>query len=80
MYSVFLVHPDNSYFCCTINLSIIFTESSEATYYIGVVGRMCSRPVTTQDTYSGEGHFDEWTDHFESVAVLNEWTDPQMAQ
>ena len=59
---------------------MIFTESSEATYYIGVVGRMSSRPVATPETYSGEGHFDEWTDHFESVAVLNEWTDTQMAQ
>ena len=41
---------------------------------------MSSRPVATPETYSGEGHFDEWTDHFESVAVLNEWTDAQMAQ
>ena len=27
MYSVFLVHPYKSYFCCTPNLSMIFTES-----------------------------------------------------
>ena len=41
---------------------------------------MSSRPVATPETYSGESHFDEWIDHFESVAALNEWTDTQMAQ
>ena len=61
-------NPYKSYFCCTTNLSMIFTE---ATYYIGVVGRMSSKPIATPETYSGEGHFDEWTDHFESVAELN---------
>ena len=76
MYSVFLVHPYKSYLCCTTNLSMIFTESSEATHYIGVVGRMSYRPVATPEMYSG--HFDEWTDHFESVAVPNEWKDTQM--
>ena len=36
MYSVFLVHPYKSYFCCTTNLSMIFTESSEAMYYSSI--------------------------------------------
>ena len=40
---------------------------------------MSSRPVATPETYSDEGHFDEWTKHFESVAALNEWTDAQIA-
>ena len=32
-------------------------------------------PLALPDTFSGEGDFTEWTDHFESVAVINEWDD-----
>ena len=39
-----------------------------------------SRPVATPELYSGEGPFDEWIDHFESVAKLNNWKDDDMAQ
>ena len=32
-----------------------------------------SRPVLTPDPYSGEGSWDDWIDHFESVAEVNKW-------
>lgn len=32
-----------------------------------------SRPVLTPDPYSGEGSWDDWVDHFESVAEVNKW-------
>lgn len=41
---------------------------------------MSSRPVATPEIYSGEGPFDVWADHFESVAHLNQWTDEDMAK
>ena len=33
------------------------------------------RPVVLLETYSGEGSFEEWNDHFESVALVNRWND-----
>ena len=32
-----------------------------------------SRPVLTPDAYTGEGSWDDWLDHFESVAEVNKW-------
>ena len=32
-----------------------------------------TRPVLTPDPYSGEGSWDDWVDHFESVAEVNKW-------
>ena len=32
-----------------------------------------SRPVLTPDAYTGEGSWDDWLDHFESVAKVNKW-------
>ena len=33
-----------------------------------------NRPVCLPDSFSGEGNFDEWIAHFETVATLNGWT------
>ena len=53
MYSVFLhvVHSYKSYFCCATNLSVIFTESSEATYYI-------VRSITGENLHTIEWNFE----------------------
>ena len=32
-----------------------------------------SCPVLTPDAYTGEGSWDDWLDHFESVAEVNKW-------
>ena len=39
---------------------------------------MAARPVATPELYDGTTSFDEWTDHFESVAKLNGWKDDDM--
>ena len=36
---------------------------------------MASRPAVLPETYSGEGSFTEWIDHFDSVAEVNAWDD-----
>lgn len=36
---------------------------------------MATRPAVLPETYSGEGSFTDWLDHFESVAVVNDWDD-----
>ncbi len=33
------------------------------------------RPLLTPDAYSGESHWDDWIEHFESVATVNGWDD-----
>ena len=35
-----------------------------------------TRLVLTPDPYSGEGSWDDWIDHFESVAEVNKWDGP----
>ena len=34
---------------------------------------LSSRPVLTPDPYCGEGSWDDWIDHFESVAEVKKW-------
>ena len=34
-----------------------------------------TRPVLTPDPYTGEGSWDDWVDHFGSVAEVNKWDD-----
>ena len=34
---------------------------------------MVSHPVLTPKAFSGEGSWDDWLDHFESVAEVNKW-------
>ena len=41
---------------------------------------MATRPVVTPELYSGEGPFEEWLDHFDSVARINEWSDKAATQ
>lgn len=36
---------------------------------------MATHPAVLPETYSGEGSFTDWLDHFESVAVVNDWDD-----
>ena len=41
---------------------------------------LATRPVVTPELYSGEGSFDEWLDHFDSVAKINRWKDEEATQ
>ena len=34
-----------------------------------------SLPLVLPEVFSGEGNFDDWVSHFESVAAVNKWTD-----
>ena len=34
-----------------------------------------SRPLLIPKLFMGTGSFSDWVDHFESVAVINEWDD-----
>ena len=34
---------------------------------------MASHPVLTPKAFSGEGSWDDWLDHFESVTEVNKW-------
>ena len=34
-----------------------------------------SRPLVLPEVFSGEGDFDDWISHFESVSAVNGWTD-----
>ena len=45
-----------------------------------IYSAMASRYVVTPELYSGEEPFDEWLDHFDSVAKLNGWSDEDAAQ
>lgn len=35
--------------------------------------KMAARPAVLPETFSGEGSFVDWLDHFETVAEVNEW-------
>ena len=41
---------------------------------------MATRTIVTPETYSGDGPFDAWIEHFERAAALNEWSEDQQAQ
>ena len=34
-----------------------------------------SRPVVLPEVFNGDGQFNEWVSHFESVAAVNRWGD-----
>ena len=34
---------------------------------------MAARPAVLPETFSGDGTFVDWLDHFETVAEVNEW-------
>lgn len=36
-----------------------------------------ARPLVMPDTFSGDGKFDDWKEHFENVAAVNSWTDDE---
>ena len=40
---------------------------------------MATRPAVLPETFSGEGCFTDWLDHFQSVAVVNGWDDAAKA-
>ena len=33
------------------------------------------QPLMTPEPFNGTGSFDDWVDHFEGVAAVNEWDD-----
>ena len=35
-----------------------------------------SKPAVLPEVYSGENSWDEWSDHFDSVAAVCKWDDP----
>ena len=37
------------------------------------------RPLVLPETFSGDGCFSEWIEHFESVAAVNSWDDAAKA-
>ena len=41
---------------------------------------MATHPIVTPETYSGDGPFDAWIEHFEHAAALNEWSEDQQTQ
>ena len=41
------------------------------------VRRERRRPLVMPDTFSGDGKFDDWKEHFENVAAVNSWTDDE---
>ena len=41
---------------------------------------MATHPVVTPETYSDDGPFNAWIEHFERAAALNEWSEDQRAQ
>ena len=49
-----------------------------AEHYIGVVGRIMSKPVVAPEAYNSEGSFTDWVDHFENVAALNKWKEEKV--
>ena len=40
-------------------------------------GNVSRRPLVLPEVFSGEGNFDDWVSHFESVAAVNNWTDEE---
>ena len=38
---------------------------------------MAGKPIVLPDTFSGEGNWEDWFDHFNNVAAVNKWTDEQ---
>ena len=41
---------------------------------------MAARPIVLPEPYTGEGSWEEWTFHFENVAVVNGWDEAQKLQ
>ena len=41
-----------------------------------VTPRARPRPLITPEPFNGTGSFNDWLDHFEGVAAVNEWDDP----
>ena len=41
-----------------------------------VTPRGIPRPLITPEPFNGTGSFNDWLDHFEGVATVNEWDDP----
>ena len=39
--------------------------------------RLTARPLVLPEPYTGEGDFNQWYDHFESVAAVNRWSDAE---
>ena len=38
---------------------------------------MAGKPVVLPDMFSGEGDWEDWLDHFNNVAAVNQWTAEQ---
>ena len=61
----------------SVNYSMFFTFLDHTQYK--VISEMATpiRPVIAPEPFTGEGSWDDWIDHFESVAAVNKWEDAQ---
>ena len=63
----------NLLFCETLSVAMTQQASGEGETYPATQQR--NRPLVLPEVYSGEGNFDDWISHFESVSAVNGWTD-----
>lgn len=52
-------------------------EQSDSGARQGGVSVSTSRPLVLPVPYNGEGDLSNWTEHFESVAAVNGWKEPE---
>ena len=49
-------------------------QSSAVSSRTGRRGAMASKPVILPEPFQGTASWDDWIEHFERVAIVNEWT------
>ena len=63
----------NLLFCETLSVAMTQQPSGGGEMDPATLPR--SRPLVLPEVYSGEGDFDDWISHFESVSAVNGWMD-----